>query len=299
MFSEQFIVDENKIVISRNKEEISAKSVQSPHDTDCHYRNKDGDQVKGYSINVTESCDDQGLNLIGNVDVRVVSTSDTAFLQDDLKKTEAVFSNKIEDAHTDGAYHSPDNQKFCKDNNINLYLHAIQGAKGRYTFTPMDNGELTVFDTTTNKTIIATKILCKNNVEKWRIATDKGYRYFIQQEIDAYLIRKQIEETPTEILQKRNNVEATIFQIGYHYSNDKSRYRGLIKHKMWANIRCLWVNFVRILKHIIQICQRTTFLSKNALFYLILKLKFVLKIFLLAILPNNLFFSENKLFYVS
>ena len=296
VFDEQFIVDENKIVISRSKEEISAKSVQSPHDTDCHYRNKDGDQVKGYSINVTESCDDKGLNLIGNVDVRVVSTSDTAFLQDDLKKTSSVFSGKIEDAHTDGAYHSPDNQKFCKDNNINLYLHAIQGAKGRYAFTLMDDGELTVSDTSTNKAIIATKILCKENITKWRIATHKGYRYFTRQEIDAYLIRKQIEETPIEVLQKRNNVEATIFQLGYHYSNGKSRYRGLIKHKMWASIRCLWINFVRILKYIKQICQRTTFLAKNALVYLILKLKFALKIFLLVILPNNLSSSENQLF---
>jgi hypothetical protein len=296
VFDEQFIVDENKIVISRTKEEISAKSVQSPHDTDCHYRNKDGNQVKGYSINVTESCDDEGLNLIGNVDVRVASTPDTDFLQDDLKKTEAVFTGKIEAAHTDGAYHSPDNQKFCKDNNINLYLHAMQGAKGRYAFSLMDDGELAVLDTKTNKTIIVTKIFGKNNITRWRIDTSKGHRYFTQQEIDSYLIRKQIENTPIEVLQKRNNVEATIFQLGYHYSNDKSRYRGLIKHKMWANIRCLWVNFVRILKYIKQICQRTTFLTKNALFCLILKLKFALKIFLSAIVPNNQSFSENQLF---
>jgi len=159
---------------------------------------------------------------------------------------------------------------------------------------PMDNGELTVLDTASNKTVIATKIKCKNNITKWRIATDQGYRYFIQQEIDAYIIRKQITETPTEVLQKRNNVEATIFQLGYHYSNGKSRYRGLIKQKMWANMRCLWVNFVRILKYIKHICQKTTLLSKNAQFYLIQKLKFVFKIFLQAILPKNLSFSENR-----
>ena len=294
VFDEQFIVDENKIVISRNKEDISAQSVQSPHDTDCHYRNKAGNQIKGYSVNVTESCDDHGLNLIGNVDTRVASAADTTFLQDALRKTEAVFTKKTEDAHSDGAYHSPDNQKFCKDKNINLYLHAIQGAKGRYAFMPMDNGELTVLDTASNKTVIATKIKCKNNITKWRIATDQGYRYFIQQEIDAYIIRKQITETPTEVLQKRNNVEATIFQLGYHYSNGKSRYRGLIKQKMWANMRCLWVNFVRILKYIKHICQKTTLLSKNAQFYLIQKLKFVFKIFLQAILPKNLSFSENR-----
>lgn len=296
VFDEQFLVDENKIVISRSKEEISAKSIQSPHDTDCHYRNKGGDQVKGYSINVTESCDDKGLNLIGNVDVRVVSTPDTDFLQDGLKKTESVFTGKIEAAHTDGAYHSPDNQKFCKDNNINLYLHAMQGAKGRYAFSLMDDGKLAVLDTRTNKTIIATEISGKKNITRWHIDTGKEHRYFIQQEIDSYLIRKQIENTPIEVLQKRNNIEATIFQLGYHYPNDKSRYRGLIKHKMWANIRCLWVNFVRILKYINKICQRTTCFAKNALFCLILKLKFALKIFLSAIVPNNQSFSENQFF---
>ena len=298
VFDEQFIVDENKIVISRGKEEISAKSVQSPHDTDCHYRNKGGDQIKGYSINVTESCDDNRLNLIGNVDVRVASTPDTDFLQDGLRKTESVFSGKIEAAHTDGAFHSPVNQEFCKDNGINLYLHAMQGAKGRYEFSLMDDGNLAVLDTRTNKTIIAIKICGKKNITRWRIDTDKSHRYFTQQEIDSYLIRKQIENTPIEVLQKRNNVEATIFQLGYHYPNDKSRYRGLIKHKMWANIRCLWVNFVRILKYIKQICQRTTFLTKNALFCLILKLKIALKIFLSAILPNNMSFSENQLFFL-
>jgi hypothetical protein len=63
-------------------------------------------------------------------------------------------------------------------------------------------------------------------------------------------LRRKIEETPKEILQKRNNVEATIFQLGYHYPNAKSRYRGQIKHQMWANMRCLWVNFVRIWKFV-------------------------------------------------
>ena len=45
--------DDGKTIISRNKEEISADSIQSPHDTDCHYRNKDGNQIKGYSMNVS------------------------------------------------------------------------------------------------------------------------------------------------------------------------------------------------------------------------------------------------------
>ena len=87
-------------------------------------------------------------------------------------------------------------------------------------------------------------------MEKWRIKTENGYRYFTQKDIDTALVRKKIEQTPIEVLQKRNNVEATIFQIGYHFPNAKSKYRGLNRHQIWANVRCIWVNFVRILKYL-------------------------------------------------
>jgi hypothetical protein len=299
VFNEQYRVDEKKVVVAREKEEISAKSVQSPHDTDCHYRNKDDQKVKGFSINITESCDDdKPLNLIGHVDVRKASTSDVDFLQDDIEKAQEVFPDKIQAAHADGAYHSPDNQQYCKDNEIDLYLHAIQGTKSRYQFNFAENGELSIFDTITNEIIGSKKIICKNGTVKWRIKTGKAYRYFTQKDIDGYMLRKQIAETPIETLQFRNNVEATIFQLGYHYSNAKSRYRGEIKHQMWANIRCLWVNFVRILKYIEQLCQRTLFLAKYAIKSIFSEPYFAVRSFLTAILPNNLSSSENTRFYI-
>lgn len=296
VFDEQFEVDENKLVVSRDKENISAHSVQSPHDTDCHYRNKDDNKVKGYSINVTESCDeDKKLNLIGNVDVRKVSTSDVEFFQDDIEKVQKVFPDKTKAVHADGAYHSPDNQLFCKNEDIDLYLHAIQGAKGRYQLSLSETGTLSVFDTSISEFVEATKIVSKKDIDKWRIKTEKGYRYFAQKEIDTCLIRKQIEETPIEMLQMRNNVEATIFQLGYHYSNDKSRYRGEIKHQMWANIRCLWVNFVRIHNYIMQLCQKSIFMTKILLNSLLLELSHAIKSIFTTILPNYLTcYNKNK-----
>jgi hypothetical protein len=107
IFSEQFkIGDDDKTIISRDKGEISASSVQSPHDTDCHYRNKHGNQVKGYSINVSESCDENSLNLISGADVRVVSASDNDYLQDGIKGANEVFTGTVENVHADGACHS-------------------------------------------------------------------------------------------------------------------------------------------------------------------------------------------------
>jgi hypothetical protein len=281
VFHEQFKMDEEKLAVPRNKEEISAKSVQSPHDTDSDFRNKDGNKIKGYSINVTESCDDdKKLNLIGAVAVKKVTTSDVDFFQQGVQQSEEVFVDKVENIHADGAYHSPDNQVFCSGNEIDLHLHAIQGAKGRYQLRLSENGDLLVFDKETNAFMNVVKTKGKDSIDKWRIKVEKGYRYFTQKEIDTCTVRQKIEETPTEILQKRNNVEATIFQLGYHYPNAKSRYRGLIKHQMWADMRCLWVNFVRVLKFIknkpLNISILKNYLLKNRFDKLIIAFKIFL-----------------------
>ena len=53
------------------------KSVQSPYDPDSLYRNKGNQKIKGYSINVTESSDDDNpLCLISQVSVKRTSVSD-------------------------------------------------------------------------------------------------------------------------------------------------------------------------------------------------------------------------------
>jgi len=81
LFEEQFEVSDQKTILPKPKESIAADSIQSPHDPDCHYSNKDGNQVKGYSVNVTESGDKQGLNLTSNVEVKKVDAADNGFLE--------------------------------------------------------------------------------------------------------------------------------------------------------------------------------------------------------------------------
>ncbi|MBK8625485.1 MAG: hypothetical protein IPN86_07970 [Saprospiraceae bacterium] len=73
---------------------------------------------------------------------------------------------------------------------------------------------LQVRDTQTGQDVQSTKIISKDKTEKWRIKTDKGYKYITQKEIDTYQLRKEIGERPKDELQYRNNVEATIFQLG-------------------------------------------------------------------------------------
>jgi hypothetical protein len=269
VFEQQFSVSKEKLVLPLEKEKISSKSIQSPHDTDCHYRNKDGNKVKGYSANVTETCDQPKeneqdkpvLNLITDTQVEVVSTSDSDFLKQALSQSQEILPDNIEKAYTDGAYNSVGNQDYCQDNLIDLLLTGMQGGKPRYevSLDSQDQNRLIVIDNITGTQIESQQVIARKDptLKKWRIITDEGkYRYFNLETLRASILRKKLKEIPIEETNIRCNVEATIFQLGYHYSNDKSNYRTLAKHKLWAYSRSLWINFVRILKYVTQICQR-------------------------------------------
>jgi hypothetical protein len=274
VFEQQYSVSKDKMVLPLEKEKISAKSIQSPHDTDAHFRNKDGNKIKGYSTNITETCDQPAedgkpvLNLITDTQVEVVSTQDNSYLKPALTNTQEILPNNIEKVYTDGAYNSVENQEYCQNNDISLLLSAIQGATPRYDIAldEQDNNSLNVTDNKTGITTKAQQVKTRKDqtLKKWKIKTEEGvYRYFDMESVRAAALRQKLKDIPIEETNIRNNVEATIFQLGYHYSNNKSRYRGLAKHKLWAYSRSLWINFVRIMKYITQICQRTLLGQKS------------------------------------
>jgi hypothetical protein len=276
VFEQQYSVSSEKIIIPIENEKVSAKSIQSPHDTDCHYRNKDGNKIKGYSINITETCDQAKeeetsvLNLITDTEVNVVSTPDNSFLKPAVDHTQEILTDSIEKVYADGAYHSTSNQEYCQrdEHPIDLVLTGLQGAAPRYEISldEQDENNLIVTDNKTGITVQAQQVKPRKDqtLKKWKIKTEKGdYRYFDEDSLRAAALRQKLKEMPPEESNVRNNVEASIFQLGYHYSNDKSRYRGLAKHKLWAYSRSLWINFVRIVKYITQICQRSLFGQKS------------------------------------
>lgn len=285
IFREQYqITDQDKIQV-RPKQEISADSVQSPHDPDCSYRNKNGQQVKGYSYNVTETNDPDSLNLITDVQVDKAAAADSDFFQPAIDQTASVTGNKPENAYSDGAYNSQSNNQYCKENNINLYLTGMQGRQGKYDLI-FSGDNLIVIDKETKEEYEAT--LLENN--KWRIKTVQGYRYFTHQQVKNYQRRQEIAQLPPEITNRRNNVEATMFQLSVHLRNNKSKYRDLIKQKMWSLARSLWINLVRIIKHMGKLCQRTSksinisqIMAENKQ---IINIFYEISLFLLIFIPN-------------
>ena len=296
VFEEQFKVSEDQQIELRPKEEISSSSVQSPHDPDSAYRNKGDQQVKGYSVNITETCCQDNLNLITSVIVEKANTPDTTFVEPAIQATYEVTGQAVEKVYADGAYQTPSNDDYCE--NIDMVFTGIQGAEPKYNLEMTPEGLLAT-DVKTGETFKAVLVKKQKNSkeDKWRIKTPTGYYYFGQQAIRASNMRCQMKNRPLEELHIRNNVEATIFQISIPLRNNKSKYRGLIKQKMWTYCRCLWINLVRILNFTKQICQRTfnsmkiTDLATHSSYYINLSVwlsprwskNIVMALFLLAI----------------
>ena len=255
VFDEQYEVSHGKVSL-RDKKLVSADSVQNPNDPDAAYRTKGDQKVKGYSVNATETNDEEGgLSLITDVEVRPATAADKDFLQQGVEGSMEVTGNLPEHIHADGAYQSDGNREFAADNLIDFVTSGLQGKPSRYDLTLAD-GDLTVVDKTTGEVVPVTKA-----GDKWRIAS-KGkakYRYFTQEQVEKAMLRKKLEAIPKTELDRRNNVEAAMFQISYHTRNGKTRYRGLAKHVMRACSRCMWMNFIRLMIFQTTTCQRTLF----------------------------------------
>jgi hypothetical protein len=266
VFKEQYNVEEDAAIQLKANKEISAKSIQSPHDTECDYRRKNDEDTKGYSHNIAETCDENNpINLITNVQTAPASKADNEFTKPATTNSQKLLQDKISNIHTDGAYHSEDNQMFTREEGINFYLTGFQGAVPRYELTK-DNNTIRCIDTKEN---VEVEVVTTPN-GKYRIKTEKGYRYFTDKEIEKQVLRKEIEQIPKEIANKRNNVEASIYQLAYPLRKDKTKYRGFFKNKIWAILRCTWINCVRIAKYIMGIAKNEAKKVNNTLLSVVL-----------------------------
>jgi hypothetical protein len=261
VFNEQYEVYHGKVAL-RDKKRISADSVQNPNDPDAGYRTKGDQSIKGYSVNATETNDEDGKpSLITDVQVKSATAADKDFLEGGIEGSAEVTGTLAEHVNADGAYQSDGNRDFAADNLIDFVTSGLQGKPSRYDLTLNDDG-LTVVDKATGDVVPVTRAK-----DKWRIATDSKakYRYFTPEQVEKALLRKRLEAIPKKELDRRNNVEAAMFQISYHTRSNKTRYRGLVKHVMWACSRCLWINFIRLMIFQTTTCQRTIFTLFRAL----------------------------------
>ena len=250
VFHEQYDVDKDGNITVRDKKLVSATSVQNPNDPDAAYRSKGGKKVKGYSTNITETCDEEDKpSLITDVQVKPANAADNGFLKDAVEDTRKVTDNSIDKVIVDGAYQSKENRELASDeeNGFELVANGLQGKPSRFDLELREDGSLEVTDKQTAEVITATKV--KDG--QWKIGVEnskgkKSYRYFDNEAIERSQNRQRMETIPWEERKKRNNVEATIFQYCFLTRNNKTRYRGLFKQTLQALARCAWINMRRL-----------------------------------------------------
>jgi hypothetical protein len=257
VFEEQYVMEsgrgggKKKKLRVREKREMPAPStmVTNPHDRDAEYRTKSGNTITGYSINICETCDEEGLNLIVDVQTAGAGTNDNRYVEISVESAREKVMCDVEELYTDGAYHSVENQKYCQKEGIDWTLRGISGKASKYDLSYNESGELIVYNIVTQQFIEAKRSKTKTPEAPKRWVIKDGEHaplYFEDKDVVVSALRKKIASIDKEKLNIRNNVEATIFQLGYHYRGNKSRYRGLSKHRLWALSRCLWINFRRI-----------------------------------------------------
>ena len=251
VFEEQYIVEHGQVT-PRDKKTIAADSIQNPNDPEAEYRQKGGQKVKGYSVNITETTDQADApGLITGVQVEGATAADNAFYEEAIAKSEATTGTKVDTVYSDGAYQNADNRAL----EVNGVFTGIQGRQSRYLLDESDGDTVRITDMRTGEVYEAKRT--RSGALRIPYPGDQSkykWRYFLPKQLESMRSRKLMEDIPQEEKNKRNNVEASIFQLCFHTRNNKTRYRGKRKHELWALARCSWINLRRLI----------LFQSKNA-----------------------------------
>ena len=252
VFHEQYVVEKGKVEL-KDKHRVSSDSLHSPDDPVATYRNKGGQKVSGYVTNITETVEGDKPSIITSVQTEPVTYADYHFLQDAVHNTERVTGHIVENVYADGAYQSPENREFTKLHmGMELLTGKLQGGCRYRLDWERGTDNLKATDTETGEIFDAINVGENMREGKhWRVNLSHvkpthPWRYFNEEEVRRLGLRRKIECLPLEKQHKRNNIEATMFQYSFHTRNGKIRYRGLLRHRLQAFHRCMWMNLRRL-----------------------------------------------------
>jgi hypothetical protein len=231
---------EERRVLLKAPKEISADSLQSPHDEDAAYRKKKDQTVRGYSANVTETCEEE-LNLIVDVQVEPATAADNAYLKEAVQNSKAVLEGSAQEISADGAYYSEENEAYAEEQDKEIHLTGFPGKPGRYDYERTADG-VAIIERESGERQLAEEY----KPGRYRFRVDGKWRYITDKNIDAAECRRRTEDLPRELFNRRCNVEATIFQLCYHTNGKKLKYRGKFRVQLWAVCRVAWINLKRI-----------------------------------------------------
>lgn len=253
--------EEGKIEI-RPQDEISSGALQSPDDTEASYRNKRGEQHRGYSAQITETVDtEKGISLITDAEVTPNNKDDSRYLEEKIDSYVESGAKKI---HVDGGYGSEGiDDKLSEHEDVNLYQSAVKGRRkgtnltiirhedGRYSVKcPMQ--EVTATRTKKRMKAKFDYSICREcpHQADCPAGKNKGKHYFNHSDYNKQKRHNSMKELSEKERNIRSGCERTMFEMFHDRKHGKKvRFRGRLRIELNTFCRVIGTNFMRMYRY--------------------------------------------------
>jgi hypothetical protein len=259
-YREHFVVVERE-VSPKPTEELTSSMLQSPDDPDATYRQKNGQQSKGFTINGTETANPENpVQLITDISVNPNNVDDSQILNDRVDKIKEK-TPELKEMHTDGGYGSQESDKKFEALEITHITTAVRGRESeiekkieqtsqspekyivecpfqKVQSSPTKKRHKVRFDMNICKK-------CPLN-DRCQIFRNKGRYYFTHEDYLQNRRNRNIMDIPEERRKIRPNVEALMNEFKIRTPGGKLKVRGLFKATLFAFNAGIAINFGRI-----------------------------------------------------
>jgi hypothetical protein len=252
--------------VLKENNEILPNSMQNPSDEDATYRKKGNTGHVGYTLNIEESCSENG-QLVMGYSMEPNTYSDVQFAKDVIDNLPE--ENDREVIITDGAYGSAEVLEKAEEKGVALAATTLIGGvednfEARFE---LDEESKTVLRCPAGHEPLDSKY--NEEKEEYRSHFDKEtcencpycdrcpgifqvkralIRFTKPARIRAEYFDKMNTEEYEEFARKRNGVEGVPSVLRRRYSIDQIPVRGLMRSKLWIGFKIGAMNTVRLLK---------------------------------------------------
>jgi hypothetical protein len=268
IFEEQFVVepgdDDEPKISKKSSDDKTSNDIRAIDDPEATLRHKSGINNLGFVGNVVETSDPEAeLNLICDVTLCPNNVFDGKMLLDSMDDLVKDRLTELEEIHYDGGYSGPTLDKKLEEYSINSVQTGIKGVKSEGRMFVEKCGD-TIYVTCVGKQRVKCTrrakshkatfdySVCKdcehrnNCATKW-LKTAKARVYYMRDnDLSKRLRLSYIKTVPDNRKTLRSGIEATMRQFKYRTRAEKSRLRGLYRHKLWFTLLALAINVKRI-----------------------------------------------------
>lgn len=259
-------------LVKANKE-IKADSLQSAYDEDATYRKKAGKSSKGYTVNISETCNEKNdVQFITDYDVKPNVTSDIDFIKERLPEIKKNF--EVTDMYLDGGYSGKEVAKAAEKENIKMHYTDLTGKKADNENIPANKFDLNDDNTVKQCPAGFEPLDTVYNPDKGQISAhfsremcdtcEFRNRCCIKEQVKAYKFstteaviesqnkRDEIRENRKETTSKRVAIEGTNSELKRSHGLNDVKIRGIFKVRITTGLKITACNIKRFAKNALE-----------------------------------------------